>query len=71
MFFRPPLESDARWVYEDPSGVPDAPFAVRLPEPLRGPVEDAAARAGLSLTDWLTLAVSRSLRPSSSTVRTI
>jgi hypothetical protein len=71
MFARPPFESDPRWVYEDPSGVPDAPFAVSLPEPLRAPVEDAAARAGLSLSDWLTLAVSRSLSPSSSTVRTI
>jgi len=63
MFFRPPLESDARWVYEDPSGVPDAPFAVSLPEPLRGPVEQAAASAGLSPSYWLALAVSRSHRP--------
>ena len=63
MFSRPPLESDARWVYEDPSGVPDAPFAVSLPEPLRGPVEQAAASAGLSPSDWLARAVSRSLRP--------
>ena len=70
MFF-PGLKSKTHWVYDDPSGVPEGPLTVRLPEPLRGPVEDAAARAGLSLTDWLTLAVSRSLRPSSSTVRTI
>ncbi len=39
---------DARWSYDDPSGVPEAPLAVSLPQPLRGGVETAAARAGLS-----------------------
>lgn len=54
---------DARWSYDDPSGVPEAPLAVSLPQPLRGPVETAAARAGLSPAQWLTALVSRSLSP--------
>ena len=66
----PPLKRDAHWVYDDPSGLPEAPFTVSLPEPLRDPVEQAAANAGLSPSDWLALAVSRSLRPAS-TLRTI
>ena len=70
MFPHPSLKSDARWVYDDPSGLPEAPFTVSLPEPLRDPVEHAAADAGLSPSDWLALAVSRSLRPTS-TVGTI
>ena len=68
--FLPQFRRDARWVYDDPSGVPEAPFTVSLPEPLREPVEHAAARAGISPSDWLALAVSRSLRPTS-TVRAI
>ncbi len=70
MFHHPSLKSDAHWVYEDPSGVPEAAFTVSLPEPLRDSVEHAAARAGISPSDWLALAVSRSLRPTS-TVRAI
>jgi hypothetical protein len=70
MFHHPSLKSDAHWVYDDPSGVPELPFTVSLPEPLREPVEHAAARAGISPSDWLALAVSRSLRPTS-TVRAI
>ncbi len=48
---------DARWSYDDPSGVPEAPLAVSLPQPLRGGVETAAARAGLSPSQWLTALV--------------
>src|SRR2546423_226506 len=70
MFQPPPPKSAAHWVYDDPSGVPEAPFTVSLPEPLREPVELAAARAAISPSDWLALAVSRSLRPAS-TVRAI
>ena len=55
---------DARWSYDDPSGVPEAPLEVSLPQPLRGGVETAAARAGLSPSQWLTALVSRSLLPS-------
>jgi hypothetical protein len=69
MFHHPSLKGNAHWVY-DPSGLPEAPFTVSLPEPLREPVEHAAARAGISPSDWLALAVSRSLRPTS-TVRAI
>jgi hypothetical protein len=65
----PSLKSKAHWVYDDPSGVPEGPLTVSLPEPLRAPVEEAAASAGLSPADWLTLAVSRSLRPT--TVRAL
>src|SRR5947207_2396278 len=32
----PSLRSDAHWVYDDPSGLPEAPFTVSLPEPFRG-----------------------------------
>jgi hypothetical protein len=51
------------WVYDDPSGVPEGPLTVSLPEPLRGPVELAAASEGLSPADWLTETVRRTLRP--------
>ena len=70
MFRDAPLKRDAHWVYDDPSGVAEAPFTVSLPEPMLGQVERAAARAGISPSDWLALAVSRSLRPAS-TVRAI
>ena len=60
----PSLKSNkTHWVYDDPSGVPEGPLTVSLPEPLRAPVEEAAATAGLTPSDWLTLAISRSLRP--------
>lgn len=61
MFF-PQLNSRQQWVYDDPAGVPE-PLTVSVPEPLRAPVEAAAASAGLSPADWLALAISRSLRP--------
>ena len=51
------------WVYDDPSGVPEGPLMVSLPEPLRGPVELAAASEGLSPAEWLTETVRRTLRP--------
>ena len=54
---------DARWSYDDPSGVPEAPLEVRLPQPLRGGVETAAAREGLSPAQWLMALVTRSLSP--------
>ena len=52
---------DARWSYDDPSGVADPPLAVRVPEALRGSVELAAARDGLSPGEWLITLVTRSL----------
>jgi len=54
---------DARWRYDDPTGVADAPLAVHLPQPLRGGVETAAARAGLTPSQWLLGLVARSLSP--------
>jgi hypothetical protein len=54
---------DARWSYDDPSGVPDGPLEVSLPEPLRGNVEWAAAREGVSPAQWLMALVSRSFLP--------
>ena len=65
----PSLKSKTHWVYDDPSGVPEGPLTISLPAPLRAPVEEAAASAGISPADWLTLAVSRSLRPT--TVRAL
>ena len=64
-----PGPRSTHWVYDDPSGVPEGPLTVNLPEPLRGPVERAAATAGLSPAEWLVLAVRRSLRPT--TIRAI
>ncbi len=59
----PPLKSKQHWVYDDPSGVPEGPLTVSLPEPLRAPVELAAASAGLSPSDWLATVIRRDLRP--------
>jgi hypothetical protein len=53
--------SDAHWVYDDPSGVPDLPLQV--PASLRGGVEQAAAREGVSAAEWLRRLVSNGLAP--------
>jgi hypothetical protein len=53
ILIRASLPRDARWSYDDPSGVADAPLAVRVPETLRGGVERAAARDGQSPGEWL------------------
>jgi len=67
MFVRLELPAaDTHWVYEDPSGVPDEPLAIRVPETLRGGVETAAARDGLTPTAWLLGLVTRSLAPATS-----
>ncbi|MCW2977119.1 MAG: hypothetical protein JWM06_2400 [Actinomycetia bacterium] len=50
---------DPRWSYDDPSGVPETPLAVRVPETLRGGVERAAAREGLSPGEWLITLVTK------------
>lgn len=52
---------DAHWVYDDPSGVPDLPLEV--PASLRGGVEHAAAREGVSPSEWLCGLVSNGLAP--------
>ncbi len=46
LLIRSHTASDAGWIYDDPSGVPDAPLEVSLPQPLRSGVETAAAREG-------------------------
>ena len=69
MFSLPSKSHDAHWIYDDPSGVPEGPLTVSLPEPLRGSVELAAATAGVSPAEWLAQLVKRSLRPT--TIRAI
>ena len=62
--FLPSLKSNkTHWVYDDPSGVPEGPLTVSLPEPLRAPVELAAASAGLTPSEWLASVIRRNLRP--------
>ena len=55
--------SDTRWVYDDPSGVPEAPLTLEIPESLRPGVETAAAGVGLTPREWLLAHVSSSLQP--------
>ena len=52
---------DAHWTYDDPSGVPDLPLSINVPDTLRGGLEQAAARDGLTPTAWLAELVSRAL----------
>jgi hypothetical protein len=70
MFFHEsPTPRATHWVYDDPSGVPEGPLTVSLPEEIRGTVELAAAREGVSPAEWLAHLVRRSLRPT--TIRAI
>ena len=55
--------SNARWVYDDPSGVPEGPLTLEIPESLRPRVESAAAGVGLTPREWLLARVSSSLQP--------
>jgi len=64
-----PPPTTVHWVYDDPSGVPEGPLTVSLPEPLRGPIEQAAANAGVSPAEWLASVVRSGLRPT--TIRAI
>jgi len=64
-FNESPSPRRTHWVYDDPSGVPEGPLTVSLPAPLRRPVEQAAANAGVSPTEWLARVVASSLRPTS------
>jgi hypothetical protein len=65
----PPTSTKTHWVYDDPSGVPEGPLTVSLPEPLRRPVELAASQAGVSAAEWLAQVVRRGLSPT--TIRAI
>ena len=55
------MPRDGRWTYDDPSGVPETPLAVPVPETLRGGVERAAAREGLTPGEWLVGLITRAL----------
>jgi hypothetical protein len=61
ILIRASIPSDARWSYDDPSGLPEAALSVRVPETLRGGVERAAAREGLTPSEWLIAFVTRGL----------
>ena len=63
ILIRASLPGDARWVYDDPSGVPETPLALHVPDPLRNGVEHAAARDGLSPAAWLARLVTSALSP--------
>ncbi len=54
---------DAHWTYDDPSGVPDLPLSIEVPDTLRGGIEQAAAHDGLTPTAWLAALVRRTLAP--------
>ncbi|MDX6442896.1 MAG: hypothetical protein QOE43_2625 [Gaiellaceae bacterium] len=61
ILIRASVPSEARWSYDDPSGVAEMPLSVRVPETLRGGVERAAARDGLTPGEWLITLVTRGL----------
>jgi hypothetical protein len=61
ILIRASIPTDARWSYDDPSGVPETPLSVRVPETLRGSVERAAASEGLTPSEWLITFVTRGL----------
>jgi hypothetical protein len=61
ILIRASIPGDARWSYDDPSGVAEAPLSIRVPDTLRGGVERAAAREGLSPAEWLITLVTRGL----------
>jgi len=61
ILIRASIPGDARWSYDDPSGVAEAPLSIRVPDTLRGSVERAAACDGLSPGEWLITLVTRRL----------
>ena len=64
MFGIPNIPADPRWVYDDPSGLPEeAALTLHLPEPLLESVRAEAARSGATPTGWLLDLVERSVRP--------
>ena len=58
---RASMPNEARWSYDDPSGVDDLPLSVDVPDTLRSSVERAAARDGLAPGEWLLSLVTRGL----------
>jgi hypothetical protein len=61
ILIRASIPGDAHWSYDDPSGVAETPLSVRVPETLRGGVERAAAREGVTPSEWLIALVTRGL----------
>jgi hypothetical protein len=68
---RASIPRDARWLYDEPAGVPETPLAVRVPETLRGGVERAAAREGLTPGEWLITLVTRGLLSGNTTPKAV
>ena len=63
ILIRAGFPTDAHWTYDDPSGVPELPLSINVPDTLRGGIEQAAARDGLTPTAWLAALVTRALAP--------
>jgi hypothetical protein len=61
ILIRASIPSDAHWSYDDPAGMPEPLLEVSVPETLRGDVERAAARDGLTPREWLLGLVTRGL----------
>jgi hypothetical protein len=61
ILIRSSLPSDAHWSYDDPAGLPEPQLEVQVPETLRGGVERAAAREGVTPRAWLLGLVTRGL----------
>ncbi len=62
MFAETTPPSDPRWSYDDPSGVPEeVEITFHLPERLLPPVQEAAAREGVTPSAWLLELVTRSV----------
>jgi hypothetical protein len=61
MLIRASIPSDAHWSYDDPAGLPEPELELRVPATLRGGVERAAARQGVTPGEWLAALVTRGL----------
>ena len=61
ILIRASIPGDAHWSYDDPAGMPEPLLEVSVPETLRGGVERAAARDGLSPGEWLLSLVTKGL----------
>ena len=64
--FRMPSNSfppvDARWSYDDPSGLPDeVPVTLHLPETLLECVQRAAAESGVTPRHWVLELIERNI----------
>jgi hypothetical protein len=71
ILIRASMPRDAQWSYDDPSGIAETPLAVRVPDTLRGSVERAAAREGLTPGEWLITLVTRGLLSDTTTPKAV